>query len=110
MDAVQFFSPSITASMADLGNGNYTYIHTPTKPGVFTLKVMAEIVGGLYAEYFQNPSLSGNPSLSNYTIVHYDWDCTQFAGSGADNSATFYGHVLVPTTDSYKFTMNSDDG
>ena len=109
MGAAQIYNPTVYSIMADQGNGNYTYSLVPSKPGTFTLRVQVGLIGGLYFEYYTNPTLSGNPSTYTYTGVNQNWSWTSIAGSGSDNSAAITGFILAPTTDSYNFTLSSDD-
>ncbi|MBL8343342.1 MAG: DUF1929 domain-containing protein, partial [Rubrivivax sp.] len=67
---------------------------------------------GLLGSYYGNTSLSGAPLVTRIEAVNFDWG-TGRGGIGvpADNfSARWIGTITVPTTGSYRFRTNSDDG
>jgi YVTN family beta-propeller protein len=67
---------------------------------------------GLAGRYFNNMTLSGTPVLTRTEAVNFDW------GNGAPGigvnanqfSVRWTGTVTIPTTGSYTFRTNSDDG
>ncbi|HEY4456884.1 MAG TPA: glycoside hydrolase family 3 C-terminal domain-containing protein [Pseudonocardiaceae bacterium] len=68
---------------------------------------------GLYAQYYNGNSLSGNPiATGNVPNVNYNWGgLSPASGVPADNwSAKYTGTITPPTTGSYTFTLTSDDG
>ncbi len=74
---------------------------TPGKPGT-----------GLAATYFNNMTLTGNPVLSRNEAVDFDFGGGSPAASvNVDQfSGRWSGTVTIPTSGSYRFQTNSDDG
>jgi len=72
------------------------------------------LVGGLVGNYFNNMTLSGSPAGTRVdTSVNFDWGTgtTGVAGVGADNfSVRWTGSLRAPSTGSYQFQTQSDDG
>jgi len=67
---------------------------------------------GLTATYFNNATLSGNPTLTRIEAVDFDWGTGSPGGSvPVDNfSARWSGTLTAPTTGSYRFQTYSDYG
>jgi beta-glucosidase len=68
---------------------------------------------GLYAQYYNGNSLSGNPLASGVAPnVNYNWGgLSPTSGVPADNwSAKYTGTITPPTTGTYTFSLTSDDG
>jgi len=67
---------------------------------------------GLSGAYFNNRTFSGVPALTHSEAVDFDWGSgAPGAGVNADNFAVRWtGKVVVPTTGSYNFQTESDDG
>lgn len=66
-----------------------------------------------HAEYFSNPTLSGNPALvCTEAGLHFEWgNGSPVAGVSADNfSATFERTIDDLPAGRYTFTTTSDDG
>jgi YVTN family beta-propeller protein len=68
--------------------------------------------GGLTARYFANITLSGNPVLTRTEGVNFNWG-TGSPGAGVpvnSFSVRWTGRVVMPTTGTYRFQTESDDG
>jgi YVTN family beta-propeller protein len=75
----------------------------------FTLTVLPQ---GLLASYFNNTTLSGTAVLTRREAVNFAWgNGSPGAGVNADNfSVRWTGTIIIPTTGSYRFQTESDDG
>jgi len=60
-DSANLSELPILTQMTDLGDGTYTSTYVITEYGPVTVSVELMNVGGLYAEYFNNNSLTGVP-------------------------------------------------
>ena len=107
--AAQIYNPEVNTGMNDLGDGNYTYSLTPSKPGTFTMRIQLGLLGGLYFEYYDNPTISGSPADYGYSGIDRSWGCSSLVGTSSNNSAIISGYILAPSTDSFTFTLISDD-
>jgi YVTN family beta-propeller protein len=67
---------------------------------------------GLVGSYFNNTTLSGTPVLTRTEAVNFDWGpAAPGIGVNANQfSVRWTGTVTIPTTGSYRFRTNSDDG
>ena len=67
---------------------------------------------GLLGQYFANVSLSGTAVLQPTEAVNFDWGlASPGAGVPVDNfSVRWSGQVEAPSTGTYQFRTNSDDG
>jgi hypothetical protein len=60
--------------MTNTGGGTYTANYVVPRNGTVTVSVVLARLGGLYAEYFNNAFLYGNPALARVeNIMSYDW-------------------------------------
>jgi YVTN family beta-propeller protein len=89
--------------------GETTFVAVPAQ----RLAAPPPVTGsGLAGAYFNNVTLSGNPVLSRTEAIDFNWG-TGSPGTGvnANNfSARWTGTVAAPTTGSYRFRTQSDDG
>jgi hypothetical protein len=69
-------------------------------------------VGGLRGQYFTGVALAGSALLTRTEAVDFNWGSSApGAGVPADNfSVRWTGFVTIPTTGSYVFRTQSDDG
>jgi PA14 domain/Secretion system C-terminal sorting domain/Polysaccharide deacetylase len=70
-------------------------------------------LGCLQASYFNNTTLSGTPVAVRFeTAINYNWGSeAPMSGVNRDNyTVRWNGSFTAPTTGSYKFTINVDDG
>ncbi len=70
-------------------------------------------LGCLQASYFNNTSVSGTPVATRFeTAIDYNWGSTApIPGVNKDNfSVQWNGSFTAPTTGSYTFSINVDDG
>lgn len=70
-------------------------------------------LGCLQASYFNNTTVSGTPVATRFeTAIDYNWGSNApMTGVNKDNfSVRWNGSFTAPTTGSYKFTINVDDG
>jgi YVTN family beta-propeller protein len=66
---------------------------------------------GLAGAYFNNVTLSGNPALTRTEAVDFNWQLSPGPGVTANNfSARWTGTLTAPSTGTYRFQTNSDDG
>jgi glucose/arabinose dehydrogenase len=100
---------------SDAGARSHT-IQTPAASSSFVATYQAVSAGsgqGLRAEYFNNPSLSGAPALTQLESIDFNW------GSGSPASGTlnadwfsvrWSGEIEAPVSGPYVFSTVSDDG
>ena len=88
--------------------GTSSYVAIP----IAQLSSPAAAAQGLSGAYFNNRSFSGVPALTRNEAVNFDWGTgTPGTGVNADNFAVRWtGKIVVPTTGSYNFQTESDDG
>jgi hypothetical protein len=126
---VEFYSGSTLLATDNSGPYNYNWTGVPAGNYVLTAKaydnyglvstssgvliVVQPIVRqGLLGKYFNNITLAGTPVLQRNEAVNFNWS-TGSPGTGvnADNfSVRWNGQVTAPSTGSYRFRTNSDDG
>lgn len=69
--------------------------------------------GNLTVNYYQTGSLGSLPNFSTLTPTRTFSDTTfsiNFSNAGVNWAATYTGYIIIPTTGSYTFATNSDDG
>lgn len=68
--------------------------------------------GGLYAEYFNNAFLYGEPALTRIdNNIDFNWGENLVTNEASDFvSAHWYGKLLAPFSEDFTFILNGDDG
>ena len=71
------------------------------RQGDVTVSVVLARKGGLYAEYFNNAFLSGQPTMTRVdNVMRFDWDYGMITPESGDYvSVHWYGKLLAPATE-----------
>jgi hypothetical protein len=98
--------------MADTSDGTYTAKYVIDRVGRVTVSVVLARRGGLYAEYFNNAFLEGEPVISRVdNAINFDKSDGLITNESGDFvSIHWYGKLLAPATEDFTFILNGDDG
>lgn len=105
-------SAPIVRQLTDNADGTYTGSYTVNAKGYVTVGVYLMTNGGLYAEYFENIWFDGVPALTRVdSTLNFDWGTGLITTYAADFvSVRWVGKIKAPTTETYMFTAEVDDG
>lgn len=99
--------------MTDDDNGDYSADFVMNRDGYITVSVVLARKGGLYAEYFNNAFLSGEPTVADRVdnVMKFDWGYDLLTPTSGDFvSIHWYGKILSPATEDFTFILSGDDG
>ena len=101
----------ITKQLYDNLDGTYYYTYSVSRPGAITISVILYTLGGVYSEYYTNPSSTGNNAYNTTTEtqINFSWAGNVFLTYSTNLSAKYYFRFMSPVTDTVTFTLQSDD-
>jgi len=102
---------TVSISEVVAGRPSYTGSYSPRKTGNYSLFIYQLFQGGLRAQYFENPSFAGTPSLETIDpTVSFDWRDGEVVNYANDAvSARWNGKVFIERTEEYTFYAVADD-
>lgn len=77
-----------------------------------TVSIVLARAGGLWAEYFNNAFLNGEPAMSRVdNRLDFTWNGDLVTKEASDfTSIHWYGKLLAPASEDFTIIMNGDDG
>ena len=98
--------------MTDNGDGTYSYSFTSTSNGKLTVFAYFESnTGGIYAVFWNNLNLSGNPDKTwMYSSIVQRWSTLVTTNKLAPTSGRLTAYLTVPQNDTYTIYYNHDNG
>ena len=103
----------ISGTPTTVGSSNVTVTVTDAEGATASQTFTWTVRGpGLVGQYFANTTLSGTAVLTRSEAVDFNWgSASPGAGVPTDNySVRWTGSIVIPTTGSYRFQTESDDG